>query len=493
MKKVLLLLTCILFGANITAQNSPDTTEKKELPFFIHERKRMPEFEIEEKKEGTFLTGLPRFQFDPIRGFGAGGDINIFFNGDRNDPFFEFTPYRHAIKGQVFLFENGRARYELGYDAPYIFNTRWRVRADAVYWEDPDAQYWGMGRDATNRALEFRDKKTGATRQFGNVRRYEDNLGIAELEGMGNEARWMTDLHYNNIRQKEQLYNLLGERVFMGGKLRVMFGYEALFTQFQSWSGRGVDDDFYDAEGNRVDEEVFHRKTKVDEDIAAGVWDEYNLGGFNNDDSYMFTSMLAGALIYDTRDYEPDPSKGVFFEYSHEWSLPELGSDFNFNKFMLQGQYINTLARWRNGKSRLTFAGMGSLGYVWGSNINFIEMWDLSSQAEAGGIMVMGGERSIRGYREARFMAPATALINLEMRARLYDVNFLKQHLILGVTPFFDAGNVWDNLSDINLSKWRVAPGMGARIAWNQSTILRLDFARGSEGSQTFFGFGHIF
>lgn len=160
---------------------------------------------------------------------------------------------------------------------------------------------------------------------------------------------------------------------------------------------------------------------------------------------------------------------------------------------MAQGQYIRTLSRWRAGKSRLTFAGMGALGYLFGKHVNFIEMWDLSSQAEAGGILVLGGARSLRGYREARFLAPVVALVNIEMRARFIDFRFLKQHFSLGLTPFYDFGTVWDNPSEINVKQWKGAPGIGGRIAWNQSTIIRLDYAHSKEGIQFFFGFGHIF
>lgn len=68
--------------------------------------------------------------------------------------------------------------------------------------------------------------------------------------------------------------------------------------------------------------------------------------------------------------------------------------------------------------------------------MNFTEMWDLSSQAEAGGILVLGGGRSLRGYREARFLAPTVGLVDLEMRARLYDFNAFNQHFALGVHHF---------------------------------------------------------
>jgi hypothetical protein len=478
MKKLIFLISNIIAPLLVLAQ----PFDEPALPFHIDPSKRMPEFELEDKKEGTFLTGLPRFEFDPIRGFGVGGNAFLFVNNTKEDLFFNYTPYRHRLNAEFFIFENGRVRYALNYDAPYIFNSKWRLRADAILWEDPEAQYWGIGRSSLQ-PLRFRDKTTGLNREFRRMADYQENLALLDENGR-------TDLFFNNFIQREQLYNLLLERVMMGGKLRFMFGYEALFTNFRSYNGREVEGAI-DADGNEV--KAPHNPTLVDLEKEAGVWDRFNLSGFADNDEYKFTSMLAWALIYDTRDFEPDPSKGVFLQYSHEYSAPWLGSQFDFNKMMLQGQVIHTLARWRGNKSRLTFAGLGALGHIWGSNINFIEMWDLSSQAEAGGILVLGGERSIRGFREARFLAPTVALINLEMRARLYDFKFLGQHINLGLNPFFDFGSVWDNPRDLSFNGWRGAPGMGARIAWNQSTILRLDYGQSREGGQFFFGFGHIF
>jgi len=458
---------------------------QSELPFHIDESKRLPEFEREDKKEGTFLTGIPRFEFDPIRGFGIGGNAFLFFNGTKDDPFFEYTPYRHRISTEFFIFENGRVRYAFNYDSPYIFNTKWRMRADAVLWEDPEAQYWGIGRSSLN-PLQFTDKATGQMRTFNRVADYEENLARLDANGR-------TDVFYNNLIQREQLYNILAERIFAGGKGRFMFGYEALFTNFESYRGQEVAEAL-DADGNEVT--ATHNTTLIDKQMVDGTWERFNLSGFdrnNPDRRYNFTSMLAAALIWDTRDFEPDPTKGVFLEYSHEYSAPWLGSQFNFHKFMVQGQVIHTVAKWRENKSRLTFAGLAAFGHIFGSKINFIEMWDLSSQAEAGGILVLGGERSLRGFREARFLAPTVALVNLEMRARFYDFKVLNQHIALGVTPFFDFGSVWDSPSQMSFTKWKGAPGVGGRIAWNQSTILRMDYARSREGGQFFFGFGHIF
>jgi hypothetical protein len=455
------------------------------LPFELSAAKRLSEEDIENKKEGFYVTGLPRLEFDPIRGFGAGGNVFMFHNKSKNDPFFYYTPYRHSLNLEFFIFENGRVRYALNYDAPYIFNSKWRFRADAVLWEDPNAQYWGIGRQSLQ-PLRFRDKRTGAVRNFRRVKEYEENLALAE---QGADGNYYTDYHYNNMLQQEQLYNMLFERVFLEGRLRLMFGMEALFTQFSSYNGQRADEAYLE-DGTKV--EAINNPTLLDQQIADGTWERFNLAGLTNGNA-AFTSILAGSLIYDTRDLEPDASRGLLLEYSHEHSPTWFGSDFNFHKAMVQAQVFHTFATWRNGRSRLTFAGLAALGHIWGQKINFVELWDLSSQAEAGGILVLGGGRSIRGFREARFVAPTVGLVNLEMRARLYDFRVFRQHLALGLTQFYDFGTVWDNPRQMNLTGFRGAPGLGARIAWNQATILRFDYARSREGGQFFFGFSNIF
>lgn len=476
-------LLTLLNHKSIAQQN---VSTSKSLPFAIDASKRLPDFELTHKKEGNFVTGLPRFEFDPIRGIGAGGNLNLFFNKSKQDPFFAYTAYRHRIYAEFFLFENGRIRYALNYDAPYIFNSKWRIRADLVHWEDPNAQYWGIGRKGLDR-LQFPDATTGEMRTFNRVKAYEANLNKASQAADG---RYYTHADYHHLKQDEQLYNILGERTFWGGKLRLMLGYEALFTAFEAYGGQKNSSAQLE-DGTQI--EAINRPTLVEIEKANGTWERYNLAGFGNSEKPFFTSMLAAALLYDTRDFEPDPSKGIFIQYSHEYSAPWLGSEFNFHKFMVQGQFIHTFLRWRNQKNRLTFAGLAALGHIFGEQINFIEMWDLSSQAEAGGILVLGGARSIRGFREARFLAPTVALINLELRGRYFDFNFLKQHISIGSILFYDLGSVWDNPKQINLQKWVGAPGLGARISWNQSTVLRLDYGLSREGGQFFFGFGQIF
>jgi hemolysin activation/secretion protein len=83
--------------------------------------------------------------------------------------------------------------------------------------------------------------------------------------------------------------------------------------------------------------------------------------------------------------------------------------------------------------------------------------------------------------------------LNLELRIRLAQKDFLRQYFTFDLMPFFDAGRIWNEIRDFNFRDYRYNYGLGARLAWNQSTVLRGDLAFSRESTQFFFGFGHIF
>jgi hemolysin activation/secretion protein len=83
--------------------------------------------------------------------------------------------------------------------------------------------------------------------------------------------------------------------------------------------------------------------------------------------------------------------------------------------------------------------------------------------------------------------------MNLELRSRIYQTNLWNQHLALSLVPFYDAGRVWDGFDQLSLRNFRGSPGLGARIAWNQATVLRFDYATSFEDDQFFFTLEHPF
>lgn len=52
-----------------------------------------------------------------------------------------------------------------------------------------------------------------------------------------------------------------------------------------------------------------------------------------------WVSLLQTALIFDTRDFEPDPTRGYYFELANEFSNPIIGSQFKFNKLFCKDDF----------------------------------------------------------------------------------------------------------------------------------------------------------
>lgn len=99
----------------------------------------------------------------------------------------------------------------------------------------------------------------------------------------------------------------------------------------------------------------------------------------------------------------------------------------------------------------------------------------------------------MRGYRANRFLARSLVFTNVELRVRLADLKVGRQNFGLGVAPFFDAGTVRDRWQDLDFSNIKTSYGAGARVAWNLSTILFLDYGLSKEDRLFYFGVGQIF
>lgn len=82
---------------------------------------------------------------------------------------------------------------------------------------------------------------------------------------------------------------------------------------------------------------------------------------------------------------------------------------------------------------------------------------------------------------------------NAELRTRLGETKIGTQRFALSVVPFVDAGTVRDRWQALNFDNVQWSYGAGARIAWNQSTIVSMDFARSREDNLFFLGIGQPF
>jgi outer membrane protein assembly factor BamA len=458
MKKVVLIFVFLVTGFLAFGQlkDSDDKGHGKKdslvkdtlkLPFKIAEEERLSDEDLKDKKEGTYFTGEPDLSFDPEHGFGAGGELQLFYNGKRTDPFFAYTPYRSQIDLDAFYTTKSEREFELVWDIPYIFNSKWRLRGHVTYEVDPDYLFFGT----TEKTLKPLSYYPGNDSTKGIV----NNASFNDYSNnqVGSIA------NYNTFQQEEKSIDVTMERSWFQGKFRTLIGYE--FASYLSST-------------------PLNANSLLEQQAAAGL-----VTGFGASQ----TGLVQLGLIYDTRDLEDDPSKGSFAEITNEFSNAVFGSGFNYDRIFVHYNHYQRLLP--STFKKMVFAFRLGMGYTT-SGAPFYEYLD--QWTSEGDIDGLGGPQTLRGYTEDRFAAPVMALANVEMRCRFLQADFIEQHLSFYAVPFFDAGGVWDALYRIGyLNNLRFSEGPALQITWNEDTVLRFNYGFSPEGSQFYFSIGQIF
>ena len=434
----------LLYAVHSTAQQKQDSVK---LPFAIAKEKRLSDEDLSNKKEGAYVTGVPDVSSDPINGFGAGVEGSLFFDGKKNDPFFAYTPYRSELSLAVFYTTKEQREFNFKLDVPYIFRSKWRLFAELGYGVDPNLLYFGT----TERSLE-------PLSYFPGNDSTKPRVTHASYEEYNNSLTGSRTF-YNTYQQEEKLVNVIFMRTFLEGKMRALGGYE--FALMNISSPRNAN-------------------SFLAKDAAAG-----KIPGFGDN----HTSLFQVGLIYDTRDLEDDPSKGILAEVMNELSRQALGSEFNFNKL---GFHFNLYQPvWKRKIKRCVFAFRFGIISTQG-NAPIQEYPDLETSDQT--IKALGGGTTLRGYKEQRFIARVMAFSNFELRLRFTQFNMLRQHFAFSAVPFFDAGGAWDDVSRMgHTENLRYSEGLGLHITWNNNTLLRFDYALSKEDRQFFFGLGQTF
>lgn len=432
----------------------------------------MSDADLAKKREGTFWTGLPDVSSDPVTGFGFGLRSNIYWNGKRENPLFAYTPYLAKLKANAAYFTSNARELILSLDVPYYKGTRWRIKIDFKAQQNPSNLYFGLT-EATLDPLRLPSTPRGGP-TYSTFEEFDVARKVIR-PGIHPEAAEVTDALSNRYRETELMLNLKADYALGKGRWRVMGGYEIQHLSYATFEGlkaQGYDD--VTGMSMTVPNGTSLLRRDFEDKLISGVE-----GGL--------LSIVQTALIYDTRDYEPDPTRGIYFELANEYSDKSIGSRFNFDKIFIQGRIYQKIPL---GK-RSVFAARLGVGNIFGKQAPFFEFQDQWSPD--GSINSLGGRQSLRGYRSNRFLARALWFSNFELRIRLAETKAGKQHFAFAVAPFFDAGTVRDDWRNLNLDRVRTSFGAGLRVAWNQSTIISLDYGISKEDKLMFFGIGQIF
>jgi hypothetical protein len=416
--------------------------------------------DLDRKNERGYVTGLPLFAFSTDIGLGFGARAYYFWNGTRDDKRFSRTPYLHRIFLQGFVSTRGIQYHWLDYDAPRIADSPYRIRAQLIFGRNISQNYFGHGNRAL-RPLQFPGS--------GTFDRYA-NYQLAQQQVAGGT----TFTKYDHFDLQKPLLIASIERLFLGNRVRLLGGFGFAYTTIRDYSGKQVD--ALDANGDTI--KATQATTRLREDCDAGLL----VGCEGGREGW-----LRFGLSYDTRDFEPDPNRGVYADLAIDAYTVALGSEYEYLRMLgaVRGYWSPAPER-----ADLVLAGRVLL-QVQTAGTAFFSMDALPFTEDF--TLGVGGHRTLRGYRQDRFVGRTMAAATAELRWTFTRFILAKQKFALIAVPFFDLGRSFDNARALTLSDWRRGYGGALRISWNLATVITIDYGRSVEDTGLYINFKHMF
>lgn len=438
---------------NPAAGDIVTATNVTELPEFMRYKTATPEFILDKKREGGYFTGIPLIGFDPEQGFNYGLAIERFQNGPRDSPYFTHAPYRRKVTIAASNSTEGSGRIVMGYDQPYLNDTPWRITAYGG-WLTVDRENYFGNTARTLGPLSY----PGSARVYDKIDDYYDSQ-----EQVNNGTTYS---HYNLYRRQDYIAAFNLQYDLLGGRLRPLAGFQVDYADIDDYTGK-------ESDGGT------NAPTLLLTDQQAGSIIGFD-GGWNN--------LLRLGLTYDTRDYEPNPSRGVVAQLLAQGGINWIGTDFNYGQVTLNVRGYYPLFP---EKTRLVLAGQGGYAVKFG-DVPFFAQPNLGLP-NAEDRQGLGGFDTMRGYVTRRYSSDVMLHINGELRWTFSEFTFLKQQLSTMVVPFVDTGRVFDDMGQTSFQDWKIAGGAGFRLVWNVATVISFDYAISSEGSLFWMEFGKQF
>ena len=402
--------------------------------------------QMDNKEENSYFTGLPILSYDSDTGFGYGARVYWHDNGKKSDPLFDYTPYKYEIYGQFLQSTNGWSYHVLHFDAPYIGETLFRLTGEFLYEANTQANYFGTTANSMDNLYDTHDKTYTTAQEQQKA-----------LDDQGSR-------YFNRYDLKRPIAEIDLARDFFGGLVRLSGGVIISHASVDTYENQTVND-------------IDNNQSLLFENNRVNPLVGYN-GGFDNGVKIGF--------VYDSRDFAPNPKNGNMFDFTAGFYGKFLGGDYEHQRYTFSTRNFYTSDSFKD----LTLAfrwvysiQQGDTPFYAKNALGFADEFKYG----------LGGFRTLRGYQQDRFVADVKTVINFEPRFHFYTSQIWGQHFSFQAVPFLDAGKVFDTVSDTDLKDYRYSYGVGLRTAWNQSTIIMIDYGQSVEDSGLYINFGHIF
>jgi hypothetical protein len=397
------------------------------------------------KKHRFNPTGLPVVAYDADMGFQYGIIGEIYDYGDWSI----YPNYRQVLKLEISRFTKGSGVNQLFYDARNLLPGGLRLTADLSYLTEKGVDFYGYNGYQAVYHPEWEDdqSETYITRMFYRHERKMFRF-TCDLQGpiIGNKLRWLGGIGIMNFKTG----SVDIDRLNKGKKEdKLLPDTITLYDQYVDW--------------NIIPE------------------DEKNGGNAN---------FFKAGIIYDTRDNEPAPMKGLWDEVLLVYSPGFFFNDNNsFLKLVLiHRQYFTLVSKKLGFMYRL-----GYQGTIAGHTPFYFQPYMLTSFSSVTKTDGLGGAKNLRGILRNRVVGDGVAWGNVELRWRIVDFRIGGANFYLGAVGFFDAGMVVQNYEidpsqvpeeyrdiyfDFSYDNDGLHPstGAGLRIGWNENTIIAVDY-----------------
>ncbi|MBO4862046.1 MAG: hypothetical protein J5535_04010 [Firmicutes bacterium] len=417
--------------------------------------------EEKEMKTGWSLGVLPTATYSVDNGFQAGAFGDVYYYGDGST----YPDPLHKISWEASYFTHShRMRLYLAYDSKYLIPNM-RINASLTYVDDPLYSFWGFNGPASvqnydiwfNRDMSYGGKNVN---YYGMSRKML--RGLANVQGqIVPHLNWAAGINYWNWQLGDMRDNGVTDKA-TGDKAY----YNTDLTLFKTYQHNGI---------------------IKEEEAKGGMALELNAG-----------------LVYDTRDMEAAPNRGI-------WAEAYLNGN------VLGQRYLKACAYFRNYLSlpiHFIKAGQPVFAYrlAWQQTIAgetpFYMIQNVPLLVQRNMISEgFGSSNTIRGLRENRVLAEGLAWVNTELRVKLVSFKLLNQYFYLAVNPFFDAGVITKQYRSAELAKAALdgklyesrlvelgqspliydtskagnviySGGAGLKLAMNQNFIISAEYAK---------------
>ena len=416
----------------------------------------------EKIKKGWTFGALPVVAYDADMGFQYGALAQFFDYGDGTI----YPDYRHTFYVEVSRFTKGSGVNQIFYDSKYLIPNI-RITADLDYLTEKALDFYGFNGYEANYHRDVTDSESDD--YISRVYYKHERLmlrAFADFQGhiVGEQLRWLAGINYFNIKTATVDIERMNK-------------------------------------GKKEEKQLPDTTLLYDEYVKYGLIGEEEKNGGSH-------AIVKLGMIYDTRDNEAAPNKGIWSEVLF-MAAPEFlsNSSYNFAQLAIaHRQFFTLYPKYLVLAYRLAYQGT-----ILGEAPFYIQPYLFTSYSLTTKPDGLGGSRTIRGVMRNRVVGDGAVNGNVELRWKFWKTYLFKQNFYLGLLGFFDAGmvvqdrpvdrsKVTENAPfyfDTDSDKPHFGTGIGLRAALNENFIISVDYGfaldKRDGTSGLYIGIGNIF